>query len=1189
MEVSGCFGLEPGQYVHVWVCVGIVVGLMYLRRSIGENKARDVVKSLLRCSTKEDADRMFSFSEEAWLLADSLENGERSEKGFGVSLHPGGATRFNAEFQDPVQISAIAALLVVLQRRRHSAVSLGVVGGGQSVAKTLDIDLEGLTFTALMKAVDAGLKAEVTGATENAEITLTWTTTPQVRKEGQWTACRAGSGSLIVVGPSNEEELTFEKSLLGFLAHPELSVMELQLVPDNSLAAVRSWGAPAKDFNEYKDAGGNLRAIHQVVHERHAGTAAVAIQGDGFTIDFQTLHKRSAAVCKAIADERDAAKENAVVLCMGRGEAIGPTFLGILQSGCIVIPVDVNWPLDRIKQATEDANAGLILAERSSLHLVADVGVKALAVDAPFYSKYATNVQHLAPVKPVDPAVVLFTSGTTGKPKGIVLSHGYLTALVVGVAESKRMTSATKTLCYHSPTWMPFLDYLFCPLLVGGACLYFPENEKHLVIPSELNAFARRHGATSAGFVPAMVDIFSEEGWPATLSDCGVGGAPVPGDLCVKLLPMMPPAADGSSGILYTGYSGTEQGDVTQVKMRSPADVEASKHESGFMTAGRPHTAQRIAILDAGGKQVGIEAIGEVTVAGPGLASGYLNLPDKTKESFLPSCAALDGLAAVRSGDLAKWTTAGCLKPVGRRDSMVKVRGARIELGEVEGAVASHPAVKTAIVTVYEDQLVAYVQPAVPADLRQYCKDKLVAYMVPHIFQGIEEIPKLPNGKINKKALPNPEQRGDGAEVVMELDSLGQMRKFTRKAVAEDKILDNVRAILIGIVIHSHAIPLMNGSHMYTADFDRIEGQEWGPIQLFILKVVRSGGWSSLAFLSGFDDTRAMRPYGLTYREPLFIFLWLLLDFNWTMWYLPVFVFMRAVFCLMHAVGLEKVHLLLASQIWIIAPAFVDMYIGWHFRGQQFQPMKVDCPSQCYCPWQELPWAQTVAHYAAGWWVTDTDPQKNSMIGHALIFIPCYWIGFYSGGPIFKVLTKIADDTSFVRRLVIAGVAVILYALMYAGGEPIVHGFDDRCSSFWSEEGSFVWLQIVKNLMYYTLNLTMSLLYVVLIAALVPGHLQYLAKVCFASLIMSGLTSCVLDTPSQVVALREVLNSHVVGVVETVWVFFVPFAYELVVGAVITTLLPIIIKGCQRLLGAARLIGGSRDLAADGHGRVTSR
>jgi len=457
---------------------------------------------------------------------------------------------------------------------------------------------------------------------------------------------------------------------------------------------------------------------------------------------------------------------------------------------------------------------------------------------------------------------------------------------------------------------------------------------------------------------------------------------------------------------------------------------------------------------------------------------------------------------------------------------------------------------------------VAYVVPAVPATLRDHCKERLVAYMVPHLFQGIEELPRLPNGKINKKGLPTPEARSDGTETVMELDSLGQMRKFTRRAASEDRVLDNVRAILIGVVIQSHATPLLsNGPGMLDVAMRPLAGV-WGPSQFFLLNITRGGGWSSLAFLNGFDDTRAMRPYGLTYREPLFLVLWLLLDFNWTMWYLPVFVYMRATFCAMHWLGLEKTHLLLASQIWILLPAFIDLYIGW----KPDSPLTTQqCPAQCYCPWQEWPQAQTIAYYLSGWWVAEGAATGHSMIGHALIFIPCYWIGFYTGGSIFKVLTKVADEKSWSKRLLVAVFVLALYCVMYSIGQPLNEGFDDRCSVFWGPDGSFVWMQVLKNVVYYVMNLSMSLTYVVFIAAAVPVHLKYLAKNCFPALIMSAYTPCLLDFPVMALELRKLMPAFISPGIEMAWVFSVPFLYELVVGAIFATVVPPIARGIMAI------------------------
>jgi hypothetical protein len=571
--------------------------------------------------------------------------------------------------------------------------------------------------------------------------------------------------------------------------------------------------------------------------------------------------------------------------------------------------------------------------------------------------------------------------------------------------------------------------------------------------------------------------------------------------------------------------------------------------------------------LDENFQIVGQGGVGEITVAGPVLASGYLNLPEKTAEVFLSSCAVFGGARAARSGDLAMWTESGNLQVAGRRDAMVKVRGARIELGEVETAVASHPAVKSVVVTVYEDQLVAYVVPAVPADLREHCKQRLVAYMVPHLFEGIEELPKLANGKVNKKALPKPAERVGGVETVMELDSLGQMRKFTRKAGSEDRVLDNVRAILIGVVIQVHAIPLLPAGDAMLDVAGRPLGATWQPWQLFLLQIIRGGGWSSLAFLNGFDDTRAMQPYSLTYREPLFLLMWLGLDFNWTMWYLPAFVLMRCAFCAAHRMGMEKLHLVLFSQFWILMPAFVDFYIGWQ---PQSPNIPTECPSACFCPWKEWPQAQTIAYYTIGWWVAGTDPVAHSFVGHAMIFIPCYWIGFYGGEGIFKALTKVADEPHIFKRAAIALCALGLYITMYSKGQFLLEGFDDRCSAFRSPEGNFIYQQVFKNVVFFLTNLSMSLAYVFIIAAAVPIHLKYMAKICFSSLIFSAFTPCLLDFPAMALEIRSISAPSISPLLEMAWILVIPFLFELVVGAVFAVVLPIVAKAMMKAAATFR-------------------
>jgi hypothetical protein len=392
----------------------------------------------------------------------------------------------------------------------------------------------------------------------------------------------------------------------------------------------------------------------------------------------------------------------------------------------------------------------------------------------------------------------------------------------------------------------------------------------------------------------------------------------------------------------------------------------------------------------------------------------------------------------------------------------------------------------------------------------------------------------------------------------MELDSLGQMRKFSRKDAAEDVVLDNVRAILIGIVIQSHAIPMVEGSLWMLNGESRNLQAQWAPWQYWCLYLLRSGGWSSLAFLSGYDDTRAEhKGYGLTYREALFMGLWIIGGFNWTMWYLPAFVYMRVCFVAWAKVGLEYTHMLFASQLFITLPAFVDLYIGWN---PPYPGMDTVCT--CFCPFERWPWAQTMSYHLYGYW---NSGMRNSYLGHGLIFVPCYWIGMYSGKYLFPFLCKLATEPSWFRRARVAILMVLIYLFMYSQEDALRDGYDDQCSSFWTQSGSFVWQQLLSNVKYFALNLSMSLLYVIVIAALCPVHLKYLAKISFSALLFSPFSTCLLDLSGQALTLRAALPSAISPYVEMVWITAIPFLFEFSCGYAFALILPVVFKRVMKV------------------------
>jgi len=253
---------------------------------------------------------------------------------------------------------------------------------------------------------------------------------------------------------------------------------------------------------------------------------------------------------------------------------------------------------------------------------------------------------------------------------------------------------------------------------------------------------------------------------------------------------------------------------------------------------------------------------------------------------------------------------------------------------------------------------------------------------------------------------------------------------------------------------------------------------------------------------------------------------------------------------------LEITHVVLVSQLWLIMPAFVDIYVGFKPAWQGTDPpdplnppQDKFCPSECFCPFEAWPCFQPFSYYTAGYWNFGI---AHSWLGHGLIFIPCYWIGLYSGKYVFPLLTKLANEPSLVRRLGSAVLVMILYYYCFTILGEVTAGYDDRCKSFW-DEGQFQFGQIVKNLRYFAMNLGMSLLYVVFIAAACPVHLKYLAKISFSSLIFSDFFACIMDLGPIALAIRSAVPSFVSPVLEIAATLVVPFTFELLSGVVFTT------------------------------------
>ncbi|HSF40732.1 MAG TPA: amino acid adenylation domain-containing protein, partial [Thermoanaerobaculia bacterium] len=403
--------------------------------------------------------------------------------------------------------------------------------------------------------------------------------------------------------------------------------------------------------------------------------------------------------------------------------------LGVLEAGGAYLPLDPAHPRERIAFLLEDSGARVLI----------DAAGEEVEEEEP----------ELPAVGPDDLAYVIYTSGSTGRPKGVMAAHRGLVNLALAQIRRFDLGPGRRVLQLASPGFDASVSEIFTALL-SGAALHLADRDELLPGPGLARLIAEQ-GITTVTFTPstlaALEAAVPEERLPS------IETLIVAGEACPPAL-----AARWSSGRrLINAYGPTE------------ATVCASADLSGRGdTLGRPIANVRLYVLDSGLRPLPVGAPGEIVIGGAGVTRGYLGRPDGTAERFVPDAfAALPGARAYRTGDLGRFRADGRLEFLGRADQQVKVRGIRVEPGEVEAALARHPQVREAVVVAREDvpgdlRLVAYVVPAgeeAPAasDLRGFLAERLPEALVPSAFLVLPALPLTPHGKVDRQALPSPE------------------------------------------------------------------------------------------------------------------------------------------------------------------------------------------------------------------------------------------------------------------------------------------------------------------------------------------------------------------------------------------------------------------------------------------------
>ncbi|WP_329425637.1 amino acid adenylation domain-containing protein [Streptosporangium sp. NBC_01495] len=466
---------------------------------------------------------------------------------------------------------------------------------------------------------------------------------------------------------------------------------------------------------------------------------------------------------------REGVRPGAVVaVCATRSLETLVALLAVMRAGGAYLPLDPDYPAERLAFVLRDSGAELLLTEECVRGRLPEGAARVLLIEDPraFAGEPGTPPAPLA--TPDDLAYVIYTSGSTGRPKGVAIEHRAVVNLLLAMKDLLGAGPGHVWLALTSLSFDISVLEFFLPLVTGGRVVVAGGAEAPDALA--LVRLAAAHGVTHVQATPS--------GWRALL-DAGFDGPRVTALAGGEALPpALARALRGRVRAMWNVYGPTE---TTIWSTREPVPAEP-----GAVAIGRPLANTRVHVLDERLDPVPVGVVGELFIAGTGLARGYLNRPGLTAERFLPDPFGPQGSRLYRTGDRVRWLADGRLEFLGRADGQVKLRGHRIELGEVEAALETHPRVARAVAAIVDDTLVAYVVRASPvaaeavegtgteaggvadadtpatigepdlAGLREHVARSLPAIMVPAVVVPLSTLPLTPNGKLDRKALPAP-------------------------------------------------------------------------------------------------------------------------------------------------------------------------------------------------------------------------------------------------------------------------------------------------------------------------------------------------------------------------------------------------------------------------------------------------
>ncbi|HEX8131372.1 MAG TPA: amino acid adenylation domain-containing protein, partial [Pyrinomonadaceae bacterium] len=517
------------------------------------------------------------------------------------------------------------------------------------------------------------------------------------------------------------------------------------------------------EFNDNVAARPDRRCVQHLFEAQAAQTPeAVAVVFNGERLTYGELNARANRLAHHLRS-LGVAPEMRVAILLERSLHLIVSVLGVLKAGGAYVPLDPNYPSERIAFMVRDAQAPILLTQRWLLKDFDVSGTRIVCFDESHDELMRASAENLAhEMDDENLAYVIFTSGSTGQPKGTMISHASLINAYLAWEEAYRLRADTTShLQMASFSFDVFAGDLLRALCSGSRLVLCPS--ELLLAPDELYELMRRERVDCAEFVPAvfrgLLQYVEETGKRLDFLKLLAVGS----DSWYAHEHEMAARYCGDQTRLINSYGLTEATiDSTFYEARPGA-----LHPDASMPVGRAFANTQVYLLDSHLQLVPFGVPGELYVGGAGLSRGYLNRPALTAERFIPHPYSDEpGARLYRSGDLARYLPDGTIELIGRIDAQVKIRGFRVETGEIETALAGHPHVSDVAVVAREDvagekRLVAYCVGAEETldsgELRSYLKERVPEFMLPSAFIMLKAIPRSPNGKIDRRALPVPE------------------------------------------------------------------------------------------------------------------------------------------------------------------------------------------------------------------------------------------------------------------------------------------------------------------------------------------------------------------------------------------------------------------------------------------------